>query len=63
MRNFRIYNRLSGADFGVFAARDEQAALEILAQEGGGVVTRRDDSAVEWHRRVDPNDWLIEPVE
>jgi hypothetical protein len=59
---FRIYNRCTAADWGVWEAEDERGALEQLAAMGDGVVCSRDDESVDWHRRIDPRDWLVEPV-
>lgn len=59
---FHVYNRISGGFFGEVEARDERAALEAIAREGGGVVCDRDDPTVPYHRRIDPKDWLLEPV-
>jgi hypothetical protein len=63
MKAYRIYNRINGGDWGVWEAENERDALEQLAREGGGVVTDRDDETVDWHRRIDPRDWIIEPLD
>jgi len=59
MTLYRIYNRQSGHDCGLWEAESEREALEQLAAMGDGVVTSRDDESVDWHRRIDPRDWLI----
>lgn len=35
LHNFRIINTQSGLDMGIFQARDEDHALDLMAQEAG----------------------------
>lgn len=35
LHNFRIINTNSGLDMGIFQARDEDHALDLMAQEAG----------------------------
>ncbi len=51
MRSFKIINRTSGADMGVYEGATEEEALLAMVRDGGG-------DAVE-----DRDDWIVEEVE
>jgi hypothetical protein len=64
MARFRIVNKVSAADFGVWRGATPREALEAMAAETGGrvVETRPALDDPDWHEAIVPEDWIVEEV-
>jgi hypothetical protein len=63
MPRFRVYNRHSGADFGIWEAADELDALRQVAEMGDCVLASPENEGIEEYYRLKPHDWIVEAAE
>jgi hypothetical protein len=63
MPRYRVYNRISGADFGVWEGHDEMDVLAQVADMGDCVLADESNADLEDHYRLDPAEWIVEALD